>query len=72
MEIAGFDSLIGILNRAFDLPVLWEKELPCGNEEWEKILTFSARQRVLPLVVSMFDKLPQDRTATWTTAIEGA
>ena len=71
MEIAGFDSLIGILNRAFDLPVLWEKELPCGNEEWEKILTFSARQRVLPLVVSMFDKLPQDRTATWTTAIEG-
>ena len=72
MMVGGaFDSLVGILNRAFELPALREKDLPCGNEEWEKILTLSARQRVLPLVVSMFDRLPQDRTATWTTAIEG-
>lgn len=71
MHIAAIDSLIGILNRAFDLPVLRERELPCGNEEWEKILNFSTKQRVLPLVVSMFDVLPADRTATWTTAIEG-
>lgn len=65
------DTLIGILNRAFDLPVHQERELPRGNEEWEKILSLSTKQRVLPLVVSMFDKLPPDRTATWTTAIEG-
>ena len=71
MDSVPFDSLIGILNRAFGLPVLRERELPCGNEEWEKILSLSAKQRVLPLVVSMFDVLPADRTATWTTAIEG-
>lgn len=71
MDIAAIDCLIGILNRAFDLPVLRERELPCGNEQWEKILSLSAKQRVLPLVVSMFDVLPADRTATWTTAIEG-
>ena len=71
MNASPFDTLIGILNRAFDLPVLRERELPCGNEEWGKILSISTKQRVLPLVVSMFDKLPPDRTATWTTAIEG-
>ena len=65
------DTLIGILNRAFYLPVHQERELPRGNEEWEKILSLSTKQRVLPLVVSMFDKLPPNRTATWTTAIEG-
>lgn len=71
MTSSGLDTLIGILNRAFDLPVLRERELPRGNEEWEKILSLSTKQRMLPLVVSMFDKLPPDRTATWTTAIEG-
>ena len=71
MMHSALDALIGILNRAFSLPVLQEKELPCGNEEWERILSLSAQQRVLPLVVSMFDVLPPDRTATWTTASEG-
>ena len=71
MMHSALDALIGILNRAFSLPVLQEKELPCGNEEWERILSLSAQQRVLPLVVSMFNVLPPDRTATWTTAIEG-
>ena len=71
MDPVPFDCLIGLLNRAFGLLVLRERELPCGNEEWEKILSLSAKQRVLPLVVSLFDVLPADRTATWTTAIEG-
>lgn len=66
-----FDSLVGLLNRAFGLPVLRERELPCGNEQWAEILSLSGRQRVLPLVVSLFDVLPADRTPTWTTSIEG-
>ena len=58
------DSLVGVLNRAFGLPVVREAELPADDAAWAAVLKLSIKQRVLPLVVSWMDTLPEEQIPT--------
>ena len=69
MDRNAFDALVGLMNQPFALPVSRERDLPAGNDAWREVLDLSVEQRVLPLVVSLFKTLPQDRIATGATAV---
>ena len=58
------DSLVGVLNRAFGLPMVREAELPADDAAWAAVLKLSIKQRVLPLVVSWMDTLPEEQIPT--------
>ena len=64
------DHLIGLINRALALPVSCAYDLPSGNDVWQEVFDLSVQQRVLPLVVSLLETLPQDQIATGATAVK--
>ena len=61
MDKSILNSLIGVLNRAFGLPVVREAELPADDAAWAEVVKASKVQRVLPLVVSWMDTLPEEQ-----------
>ena len=61
MTAAVIDSLVGVLNRAFGLPVVRKAELPADDAAWADVLKASKEQRVLPLVVYWMDTLPEEQ-----------
>ena len=64
MDKSILNSLIGVLNRAFGLPVVREAELPVDDAAWAAVLKLSIKQRVIPLVVSWMDALPEAQIPT--------
>ena len=55
-----FDQLAGLLNFALKLPADAPVGYPAGQEEWVQVLDAANEQGMLPLVVSLFDVVPED------------
>ena len=55
-----YDQLINLLNQALNLPMDRPACYPAGTEEWVEVLKAANEQSVLPLVVSLFDVVPEE------------
>ena len=54
------DQLIGLLNKALGIPWKGTIVYPEGQDDWVKLLELATEQRMLPLVVSQFDCIPEE------------
>ena len=54
-----FALLTSLVNEALGLPTSRERVYPAGVDQWVEVLEVAKGQRMLPLVVSLFDRVPE-------------